>query len=300
MELRQLRHFIAVADCGTFSKASAQLNLTQPALTRSVQTLEDSLGAALFERQPRGVTLTASGKTLRRHAQLMLNQVTAAREDVQALESGVAGQLEIGLAPMFSATIIDQVLIDLAQQFPGLRFRVTTALLATLLNGLGDGSLDVVLSNIPTGQIPNDVRHEVLFQTRSYVLASAAHPLAGATALELRDLQSAQWAVVTQSNGSDAIAFLSREDGFDLDKPTLETNSLSLLRTMLLSGQFLSVLPEHWLADDLEAGDIVRLPVDTMPIVRPAGVMMRKEPSRAASVDLFVEKARQSAKDWTA
>ncbi|MEO0411446.1 MAG: LysR family transcriptional regulator [Pseudomonadota bacterium] len=295
-----MRHFIAVADCGTFSKASAQLNLTQPALTRSVQTLEETVGAALFERQPRGVTLTAPGRTLLRHAQLMLNQVSAAREEVHALETGIAGQLEIGLAPMFSATIIDQMLIDLTREFPGLRFRVTTALLPTLVQGLSDGSLDVVLSNIPTGQVPSDIHHDVLFNTRSYVLASTKHPLSKATALELRDLQSAQWAVVTQSNGGDAIALLSREDGFDLDTPTLETNSLSLLRTMLLSGQFLSVLPEHWLADDLERGDIVRLPVETMPIVRPAGVMMRKEPSRAASVGLFMEKARLRAKDWTA
>lgn len=296
MELRQLRHFIAVAQCGTFSKASAQLNLTQPALTRSVQTLEETLGASLFERQPRGVSLTQQGQTLLRHAHLMVNQVVAAREEVHALENGIAGRLEIGLAPIFSTSIIDQVIAELTQEFPGLRFRVTSALLSSLMKGLEEGSLDVVLSNIPAGQMPSDIHHHVLFDIRSYILAGRKHSLAQAKSLTLADLQTAQWAVVTQPSGGDALLRLSLEDGFDLNAPTLETNSLSLLRTLVLSGQFLSALPEHWLKQELEAGDIVRLPVENTPIVRPAGVMMRKDPSRSASVALFVEKARKYAR----
>ncbi|MEM7569992.1 MAG: LysR family transcriptional regulator, partial [Pseudomonadota bacterium] len=123
MELRQLRHFMAVAECGTFSKASEQLHLTQPALTRSIQTLEESLGTALFERQPRGVTLTQAGQNLLRHAHLVVNQLAAAKEEVRALGDGIAGHLEIGLAPMFSSAVIDKVLIELASEFPNLRFR---------------------------------------------------------------------------------------------------------------------------------------------------------------------------------
>lgn len=299
MEFRQLRHFIAVAQCGTFSKASAQLHLTQPALTRSIQTLEDTLAAPLFERQPRGVALTPAGQILLRHALLLDNQLSAAREDVHALQSGVAGKLEIGLAPVFSATIIDQVLIEMNREFPDLQLGVTTALTNRLLDRLMDGSLDVVLSNIPAGPLPPDLEPHVLFDTRSFVVAGRDHPLASAEALTLQDLQSAQWALVTLATGGrDALSALAQSQAFDLTTPALETNSLTLLRTMLLSSQFLSVLPEHWLKDELSAGEIVRLPVKSMPIIRPAGVMTRKEPSRAASVALFVEKAQNAARDW--
>ncbi|MEM7569642.1 MAG: substrate-binding domain-containing protein, partial [Pseudomonadota bacterium] len=163
-----------------------------------------------------------------------------------------------------------------------------------------EGTLDVVLANIPAGPMPEGLVHEVLFNTRSFVLAGENHPIAkAASTLSLPEISAAQWALVSEAKGPDVLSYLQQADGFDLSRPALETNSLSLVRTMLLSGQFLSILAEHWLKDDLEAGRIVRLPVETMPLIRPAGVMMRKEPSRAASVALFVDKARAHAAGWS-
>lgn len=298
MELRQLRHFVAVAESGTYSAASEVLNLTQPALTRSVQTLEEQLQSALFTRQPRGVSLTDAGTALLRHAHLMLNQAAAAEEDVQAITGGTSGQLSIGLAPMFSTAVIDKVLIVMNEKFPALRFKVTTALLGDLLRDLADASLDVALSNVPAGPIPGDIVHEVLFETRSSILVGAAHPLAGQAQVSLMDLREASWALVRQELTVDVMGDLLFADSSAQVRPTIETNSLSLLRTVLLSGQFASVLPEHWLGEDLKAGRIVRLPLKGTPLVRPAGVLMRREPSRQASVGLFLEQARLLSSDW--
>jgi len=298
MDLRQLRHFIAVAECGTYSAASDALNLTQPALTRSIQTLEDQLQAPLFDRQPRGVTLTDAGAALLRHARLMVHQAQAAREEVGAITTGTSGHLAIGLAPMFSSTVIDKVLIGLNQRFPDLRFLVTTALIGDLLAQLSDATLDVVLANIPAGPLPPDIVHEPLFETRSYVLAGEGHTLADQSQVSLADLRAASWALVRQQSSFDVVGeMLFSGLGTEIT-PTIETNSLQLLRTILLSGQFVSVLAEHWLSDDLNAGRIVRLPVADTPITRPAGVLMRKTPSRAASVALFVEQARFFAENW--
>jgi len=298
MDLRQLRHFIAVADCGTFLAASEALNLTQPALTRSIKTLEDQLQSALFTRQARGVVLTDAGTALIHHARLMLHQAEAAREDVTAITRGRAGQLSIGLAPMFSMTVIDKVLIAMNEQFPDLRFSVTTALVTDLLRELADASLDVVLANIPAGPLPRDIVHEVLFETRSYVLAGAAHPLAQKSKIAVSDLRAATWATVRQQSQADALGDMLSEGLGAPITPTLETNSLQLLRTILLSGQFVSVLAEHWLRDDLKTGRIVRLNVAGTPITRPAGVLMRRKPSRQASVSLFVEQARAFSTQW--
>ncbi|MEM6683115.1 MAG: LysR family transcriptional regulator [Pseudomonadota bacterium] len=298
MDLRQLRHFIAVADCGTYSAASDALNLTQPALTRSIQTLEDQLQSSLFTRQPRGVTLTDAGTALLRHARLMLHQAQAAREEVSSITGGRAGQLSIGLAPMFSSTVIDKVLIEMNEQFPDLRFSVTTALISDLLRQLADASLDVVLANIPAGPLPSEIVHEVLFETRSYVLVGAAHPLAHKPHIDLADLRSAAWATVRQQSNLDAVGDMLFGGIGEQITPAIETNSLQLLRTILLSGQFVSVLAEHWLHDDLKAGRIVRLKVKGTPITRPAGVLMRHAPSRQASVSLFVAQARKFSAEW--
>jgi DNA-binding transcriptional LysR family regulator len=298
MELRQLRHFVAVADCGTYSAASEVLNLTQPALTRSVQTLEDQLQSALFTRQPRGVALTDAGVALLRHARLMLHQADAASQEVQSITGGTSGQLSIGLAPMFSTAVIDKVLIAMNEKFPDLRFKVTTALLGDLINDVADATLDVVLSNIPTGPMPSGVVSEVLFETRSSVLCSCEHPMAQKDEVTQNDLRAASWALVRQQQTIDVMGDLLYTNTPDQVYPTIETNSLALLRTLLLSGKFASVLPEHWLRDDLKTGGIVRLPVKGTPLVRPAGVIMREKPSREASVTLFLEQARLLASDW--
>lgn len=298
MELRQLRHFVAVSECGTYSAASDMLNLTQPALTRSIQTLEEQLQASLFTRQPRGVTLTDAGAALLRHARLMLHQATAAEEDVEAITGGTAGQLNIGLAPMFATAVIDKVLIALNQQFPSLRFKVTTALLGDIMADVLDATLDVALSNIPSGPMPTGISHEILFETRSSVYVGAGHPLAHKQSVSTDDLRNVSWAIVRQLQTIDVLADLLFTDTNVQVPPTIETNSLSLLRTVLLSGQFASVLPEHWLREDLEAGRIVSLPVPGTPLIRPAGILTRGTPTRAASVSLFLEQARLLAKDW--
>ncbi|MEM9287154.1 MAG: LysR family transcriptional regulator [Pseudomonadota bacterium] len=295
-----MRHFISVAECGTFSRASEVLHLTQPALTRSIQTLEDVVGAQLFTRVPRGVALTPAGDTLLRHAKLMVNQASAAKEEVAALEKGTAGQLEIGLAPMFSATIIHDVLTALNQEFPGLSFRVTSALFSNLLAGLKDGTFDVVLSNIPPAFDAPDLEAHALFNTRSFILAGASHPLANEKHVSSEALQQATWAVVEQTAGGDALPQVAQANGFSIDAPAVSTNSLSLLKTLLLSGKFLSVLTEHWIAEELAAGSIKRLATDGTPLVRTAGVITRRTPSRAASAQLFLEKARLFAQGMPA
>lgn len=298
MELRQLRHFVAVADCGTYSAASERLNLTQPALTRSIQTLEEQLQSSLFTRQPRGVVLTDAGTSLLRHARLMLHQADAAKEDVRSITGGTAGQLNIGLAPMFSTAVIDKVLIALHVKFPSLEFKVSTGLLGDLVRDLADSTLDVALSNIPVGPLPKEIAHEVLFETRSVVFVGANHVLAKKADVSLADLREVPWALMSQRQTVDVLGDLLVEGPAAPVVPTIETNSLSLLRTMLLSGRFASVLPEHWLREDLAQGHVVALPLEGTPIVRPAGVLTRRIPSREASVGLFLEQARYFSKEW--
>ena len=73
MELRQLRHFVMVVDTGNLSRAAERVAISQPALTRSIKNLEESLGVELLERKPRGVVPTEAGVTLYHHSKMVLN-----------------------------------------------------------------------------------------------------------------------------------------------------------------------------------------------------------------------------------
>jgi len=109
MELRHLRHFVAVVDAGNLSKAADRVCITQPALTRSIKNLEAYLAAELLERRPRGIVPTPAGDALYRYARLMLNEAARAQAEVKAVHKGAKGELAVGIAAMFGDHIVDRV-----------------------------------------------------------------------------------------------------------------------------------------------------------------------------------------------
>ena len=99
MDLRQLEYFLRVAQRKNISIAAAELNITQPTLTKSIKLLEDQLGVKLFDRLPRGVALTSFGVTLLRHAEAVHVQMKDAGNELTALRSGTFGTVMIGAGP---------------------------------------------------------------------------------------------------------------------------------------------------------------------------------------------------------
>ncbi|MFM2477165.1 LysR family transcriptional regulator [Celerinatantimonas sp. MCCC 1A17872] len=98
MELRQLRYFLAVAECAHFTRAAEQLGMAQPPLSRQIQSLEREIGTALFIRAPRGVRLTAAGELFKVRALQILKDSEQAMSEMQSLARGVSGHLSIGFA----------------------------------------------------------------------------------------------------------------------------------------------------------------------------------------------------------
>ncbi|MGA8480364.1 MAG: LysR family transcriptional regulator [Chthoniobacterales bacterium] len=95
MELRHLRYFLAAAEASNFTKAAARLRVTQPALSRQVQDLEDEIGVELLRRSPRGVTLTAEGRLFLEEVRELLKRTDESVEKVRALVRGEYGELHV-------------------------------------------------------------------------------------------------------------------------------------------------------------------------------------------------------------
>ncbi|CAG4900930.1 LysR family transcriptional regulator [Paraburkholderia gardini] len=138
---RRLTHLVALAEEGSFARAAERVHLSQPALSRSIQALEDELGMKLFDRATRGVAVTAAGRLLVERARRVLFETRCLFRDVELLAAHELGEVRIGLGPYVAAILLPDLLVEFAKRFPKIKVSIE----------LGDG--DVLLAKLRTEQI---------------------------------------------------------------------------------------------------------------------------------------------------
>lgn len=150
MDLRQLRYFIAIASAESLSRASVTVGITQSALTRQLQLLEEELGLPLLRRTGHGVTLTDAGQRFLDSAIDIVNRADAAVSDMQALRRTTAGSVVLGIPPMLAESLLVPLVTRFKRDFPEVSLRVRDAISGYILEWLIAGQVDVaVVYNAP-------------------------------------------------------------------------------------------------------------------------------------------------------
>lgn len=158
IELRQLRHFIAVAEELHFGRAARRLHMTQPPLSQSIQALEAQLGAPLFARTRRSVALSAAGEALLPEALRILQQVGELPALAQKTAAGVLGQLSIGFISIADYSVLPPVLREFRRACPDVAIRLQEATTDVQLDLLAGAALDVGFLIPP---LPDKLRGEL-------------------------------------------------------------------------------------------------------------------------------------------
>ncbi|GAA3438680.1 LysR family transcriptional regulator [Kutzneria kofuensis] len=153
MELRQLSHFVAVAEECHFTRAARRLHIAQSSLSASIQTLERELGAQLFVRDKRQVRLTDAGRALLVEARRALSTVTAAREAVAAVQGGLRGRVSVGLARAVDHGHLMSALGRFHRAHPDVEVALSHDGSARLLDQVRDGRLDLALLLMPANRL---------------------------------------------------------------------------------------------------------------------------------------------------
>jgi len=176
MDLHQLESFLAVAEALHFGRASEQLSLSQPALSRQIQQLERELGVALFERSGRGITLTAPGQTLVSHARRVMEEIRAARQALRQPSAALQGRVLIGCFDSASAHVMPGILAALHQIHPHLIVSVTTLGTDQALHFLRQRDIDGAIVTLP---VPTEgVRVLPLYREELVAVLPPGHALA--------------------------------------------------------------------------------------------------------------------------
>ncbi len=190
-----LRLLVAVADTGSFTKAAVRLNYTQSAVSRRIAALEQQAGGPLLERLPRGVRLNPAGHALHRHAVDVLDRLSRAERELAVLHAGHGGLLHVGAFATANVSLVPTALRALRDTRPDVEAVAVEGPTGTLMRRLADGALDLaVVSDYPSGLPPAEgVTTTVLGEDELLVALPRGHRLAGAGAVDLRELREESW-----------------------------------------------------------------------------------------------------------
>lgn len=178
MTLVQLRHFISLAQTGSFSKSAAALFLTQPALSRSIQALESELGQALFDRVGRHSELTPFGREAVERARELVLAADDLRGSGRLAGTEQEGVLRIGMGSGPGAMLMTPLLLTMAQERPRLRVDITRATTDLLLQALRARDLDALVLDVRSLRPAPDLVVQHVHAMRGAFLVRRGHPLA--------------------------------------------------------------------------------------------------------------------------
>jgi LysR family transcriptional regulator, nitrogen assimilation regulatory protein len=145
MELRSLHYFVRIAELGSITRASAHLQIAQPALTRHVQRLEDELDTPLFTRANRGVRLTEAGQKLLENAQRILRDVERTGDEIRAHKTHPSGKIILGVTPTQCPVVVPALFARMRQHYPLVELKVVHAGTVRLEEFVVDGRVDLAL-----------------------------------------------------------------------------------------------------------------------------------------------------------
>lgn len=190
MTLVQLRHFLALAQLGSFSRASAKLHLTQPALTRSIQSLEEELGQPLFDRVGRKSELSAFGRHIVDQARALVEGANNLKQSGQQLRGGQSGTVTLGLGSGPGALLMTPLLAFMASTYPKAHLHIARGSTAVLVQALRDRALDALVLDIRSLSPSSDLLVETLCEMPGAFMCRKGHPLAKARKLTLQMVQA--------------------------------------------------------------------------------------------------------------
>ena len=188
MDLKHLRHLVDLAETGSFSRTAERLNLTQSALSRSIQTLESSLNVQLIDRASKRNELTSLGVMVVERARRVLYEASEITADLSRLTTFGLGTLSLGLDPAPSALLLAPFLGFMASRYPKVRVMTRRESPSMHLDALRRHELDALLidpRNLPPS---DDLRVEFATHLRSNFIVRAGHPLAGPKPVRFAEL----------------------------------------------------------------------------------------------------------------
>lgn len=296
MELRQLRHFLAVVDAGSFSRAAQTLGKSQQALSKSLQALEDSLGVRLLDRNPRAATLTPFGQLLLPFARNIDLEASGFREQLDAMRRAERGRVRLGASPASATQLVTEAVVRLAKAQPALQIAVLSGVYHGMLRDLMAGDIDLFVCVDNDEVIADGITREVLLHDEYRIVCAITHPLARARSVAAAQLSQYPW-ILGRNLGEIELAWRRAFEQAELPapEPAVETTSVEFGKHALEAGGFLTVLPCQLVASEIDRDILCVVDAPDFRWQRPIALHYRRSGTLSAGVLAVIDALHRSA-----
>ena len=294
MELNQLETFLAVAEEHSFSRAAVRLRRTQPAVSQVIRKLEASVGETLFDRAARDGSLTAAGVLLRDYALRLLalrREASSALDELKSLERGT---LQLA-ANEYTCLYLLQAIDRYRREFP----HVTVAVHRMLASRIPD---ELNLRTFELGMIsyrpdPAQYRSIAVYADSVALIVCPGHALAGAKRVSINDLGEEVFiahnvASPMRRRVIEAFQKYRTPLNMGIELPTIEA-----IKRFVAMGNGVALVPHLTVARELEAGDLVRVPVDELEVKRVLRLVYRRQATLSYAARAFLRTVRTLAEE---
>ena len=295
IQLRHLTCFVAVAQERNLGRAAQRLHLTQPAVTKTLNELEQMAGMRLVERGRHGARLTPAGEYFLGHASAAVDAMTSAARALVA--PGVPSvPVRVGALPTVASVLLPKAISQLHETYPELGVHVVTGVNDALLEGIRAGDLDLVVGRMTDPDVLQGIDFELLYTESLALVVRPEHPLT-AFVEPVPMPRVLEFPLVVATTGTvprrHTEVFLRRH-GLTLPNGCVETLDVSVARTLARRSDSVWFTPERVPQTDLDDGALVRLPQSAPGTAEPVG-LFRRTSEPAAGVETLAGILRRLA-----
>lgn len=292
--MRHLHTFVAVAQQGTLGRAAETLNLSQPALSKTLNELEQLTGTRLFERGRLGAQLTVPGEQFLTHAVKVLDALNTAGQALNRKEDASADVVRVGALPTAALGILPAAIGRFHQQQKSTSLQVATMNNTMLLAGLKSGEIDLGIGRMSDPELMGGLNYELLFLESLKLVVRPGHPLLQETITLSRVME---WPVVVSPKGTvprqNAEALLQSQ-GCKMPAGCIETLSASLSRQLTVDYDYVWFVPSGAVKEDLRQATLVSLPVPTQSAGEPIGILTQVDIPLSTGAQMLIAAIRKS------
>ncbi|WP_029589747.1 LysR family transcriptional regulator [Franconibacter helveticus 513] len=296
---RRLEIFLQLYHVNHTQTVANLLNITQPAVSAALKTLEKGSGFALFRRTPEGVMPGQAATLIYPNLSRCMNELQHIYADIAARRGVLEGVVRIGALPLSRTRLLPQAVSAFLAAHPGIQVLTNESPFDALVSEMRAGNIDFILGALRNTRQAPDLASEVLFEEEMVILARNDHPLHKENAL--RDgLAQARW--VLPRAGTPARLMLDAAFtalGVEAPRPVVETGDLAMVRGLLLHSDMLAAVSKSQLAWELEAGVLTALPVALPQTRRDIGLTFRAGSLPSPATEALLGYLRRCAREET-